>query len=96
MRHESTNAMGRRFYWPDGGPVHIPAGVDPRHLDQDPQYQLGIVHDGGAPGHQGPLELGHLVQRPPALHTLGPHLGLGRDVPLSEQLLPSISVDKCP
>ena len=39
------------------------------------------------PSHQGPLELWHLVQQPPALHALGPHLGLGCDVPLRKQVL---------
>ena len=66
-------------YTPDDGAVSVPAGVVRRHLDENPQDedgQLGLVEDRGALRHEGPLELGHLLQQPPALHALGPHLRL--------------------
>ena len=74
---------------PNDGPVAVPAGIVAGHLDEDPEDedgQLGLVKDGGAASRQGPLELGHLLQQPPALHTLGPHLCLGRDRALLIQI----------
>jgi hypothetical protein len=66
---------------PDHGAVRVPTRIVRRHLDEDAEDkdgELGLVEDGRALRHQGPLELGHLVQQAPALHALRPHLRLRR------------------